>query len=281
MASQNKRGKHAVSTNAERDYLLGTNDEELHRLQAQHNTWRAETTDLWNRVGFRAGQTILDLGCGPGSTSLELAERVGTGGRVLAVDGSKKFADILRYRATSAGMTQIEVVVADVRNLDLPVASIDAAFSRWLLCFIEEPQKVIEQVARTLKKGGRLLVMDYCAYGAFVAQIQYPHLRRVLQAVHRSFGDGLEIGDKLPQLMERCGLAVVEVIPIDGIARPGNRIWCWIEDFLRMYLPELVARGALREEDCAAHWEEWQTNARDPQANISSPSMTGVIGVKV
>ncbi|MYC14211.1 MAG: methyltransferase domain-containing protein [Gemmatimonadetes bacterium] len=281
MASHNKRGKHVLSTAAKRDYLLGTNDEELHRLQAQHNTWQAETTDLWDRATFRAGQTILDLGCGPGFTSLELGERVGAGGRVLAVDGSKKFADFLRHRAASASMTQIEVVVADVRTLDLPVASIDAVFARWLLCFIEEPQKVIEQVARTLKRGGHLLVMDYCTYGAFVAQIQYPHLRRVLQAVHRSFGDGLEIGDKLPQLMERCGLEVVEVIPIGGIARPGNRIWCWIEDFLRMYLPELVARGALREEDCAAHWEEWQTNARDPQATISSPSMVGVIGVKI
>ena len=270
-----------MSTAAERDYLLETNDEELRRLQAQHNTWRAETTDLWDRVGFRAGQTILDLGCGPGFTSLELGERVGAGGRVLAVDGSKKFADFLRHRAASVSMTQIEVVVEDVRTLDLPAASIDAAFVRWLLCFIEEPQKVIEQVARTLKRGGHLLVMDYCAYGAFVAQIQYPHLRRVLQAVHRSFGGGLEIGDKLPQFMERCGLAVVEVIPIGGIAHPGNRIWCWIEDFLHMYLPELVARGALCEKDCAAHWEEWQTNARDPKANISSPSMVGVIGAKV
>ncbi|MYF18781.1 MAG: methyltransferase domain-containing protein [Gemmatimonadetes bacterium] len=281
MASHNKRGKQVLATAAERDDLLGTNDEELHRLQAQHNTWQAETTDLWDRATFRAGQTILDLGCGPGFTSLELGERVGAGGRVLAVDGSKKFADFLRHRAASASMTQIEVVVADVRTLDLPAASIDAVFARWLLCFIEEPQKVIEQIARTLKRGGHLLVMDYCAYGTFVAQIQYPHLQRVLQAVHRSFGDGLKIGDKLPHLMERCGLEVVEVIPIGGIARPGNRIWCWIEDFLRMYLPELVARGALREEDCAAHWEEWQTNARDPQATISSPSMVGVIGVKI
>ncbi len=270
-----------MSTAAERDYLLGTNDAELHRLQAQHNAWQAETTDLWDRAAFRAGQTILDLGCGPGFTSLELGERVGANGRVLAVDGSKKFADFLRHRAASAGMTQIEVVVADVRTLDLPATSIDAAFARWLLCFIKEPQKVIEQVARTLKRSGRLLVMDYCAYGAFVAQIKYPHLRRVLQAVHRSFGDGLKIGDKLPHLMESCGLAVAEVVPIGGIARPGNHIWCWIEDFLRMYLPELVARGALREEDCAAHWEEWETNARDPQASISSPSMVGAIGVKV
>ena len=125
------------------------------------------------------------------------------------------------------------------------------------------------------------MVVDYWAYGAFVARIEYPHLRRVLQAVHESFGERLDIGGKLPELMAQCGLEAVEVVPIGGIARPGNRIWCWIEQFLRVYLPELVARGVLSEEERIAHWEEWQANARDPQASIASPPMVGVIGVKV
>ncbi len=270
-----------MSTAAERDYLLGTDDEELRRLRAQHHTWHPETTDLWERADFSVGQAILDLGCGPGFTSLELAERVGAAGRILAVDGSPKFADFLRRRAASAGLRQVEIAVADVRTLDLPAASMDAAFARWLFCFIEEPQEVIERVARVLRTGGRFAIVDYCAYGAFVARIGYPHLRRVLQAVHASFGEGLEIGGKLPELMARCGLEVVEVVPIAGMVRPGDRIWCWIERFLRVYLPELVVRGVLREEECAAHWEEWQANALDPQARIASPPMVGVIGVKV
>ena len=270
-----------MSTAAERDYLLGTDEEELRRLRAQHDTWHPETADLWERAGFSTGQVILDLGCGPGFTSLELAERVGAEGRVLAVDGSPKFADFLRHRAASAGLQQVEVAVADVRTLDLPAASMDAAFARWLFCFIEEPQGVIERVARVLRTGGRLVVVDYCAYGAFVARIEHPHLRRVLRAVHESFGERLDIGGKLPELMAQCGLEAVEVVPIGGIARPGNRLWCWIEQFLRMYLPDLVARDVLRKEECAAHWEEWQANARDPQASISSPPMVGAIGVKV
>ena len=168
-----------MSTAAERDYLLGADDEELRRLQAQHDTWLPETADLWERADFSVGQAILDLGCGPGFTSLELAERVGAEGRVLAVDGSPKFAD----RAASAGLQQVEVAVADVRTLDLPAASMDAAFARWLFCFIEEPQGVIERVARVLRTGGRLVVVDYCAYGAFVARIEHPHLRGALGRV--------------------------------------------------------------------------------------------------
>lgn len=269
-----------MSTAAERDYLLGTGDEELRRLQAQHDTWHSETTALWERADFSIGQAILDLGCGPGFTSLELAERVGATGRVVAVDGSPKFADFLRQRAALAGLRQVEVAVADVRTLGLPPASMDAAFARWLLCFIEEPQEVLARVVRVLKTGGRLVVVDYCAYGAYVARVEHPHLRRVLRAVQESFGERLDIGGKLPQLMARCGLEAVEVVPIGGIARPGNRIWCWIEQFLRVYLPELVACGILREEECAAHWEEWRANARDPQVRIPSPPIVGAIGVK-
>ena len=163
-----------MSTAAERDYLLGTDEEELRRLQAQHDTWRPETADLWERADFSVGQAILDLGCGPGFTSLELAERVGAEGRVLAVDGSPKFADFLRHRAGSAGLQQVEVAVADVRTLDLPAASMDAAFARWLFCFIEEPQGVIERVARVLRTGGRLVVVDYCAYGRLSPGLSIP-----------------------------------------------------------------------------------------------------------
>ena len=94
-----------MNTAAERDYLLGTDEEELRRLQAQHDTWHPETADLWERADFSAGQVILDLGCGPGFTSLELAERVGAEGtfwRLMGRRSSRIFSGIaLRQPACS------------------------------------------------------------------------------------------------------------------------------------------------------------------------------------
>jgi len=68
----------------ERDYVLGTHDEENARLLLQHRVWRPRALDAWRRAGFTVGQTLLDLGCGPGHAAVDLAEIVGPTGRVFA-----------------------------------------------------------------------------------------------------------------------------------------------------------------------------------------------------
>ena len=76
-------------------YLLGTDADERRRLETQHRLWAEWAHDLWDRAGFGPGDRLLDLGCGPGFASVELAERVGAGGRVLAVDESARFIGAL------------------------------------------------------------------------------------------------------------------------------------------------------------------------------------------
>ena len=55
------------------EYVLGTNDEELMRLGFQHRVWGEQAFALWERAGFAPGQTIVDVGCGPGFATLDLA----------------------------------------------------------------------------------------------------------------------------------------------------------------------------------------------------------------
>lgn len=59
------------------DYVLGTDAQELARLSFQHEAWVAHAYALWQRAGLRTGMTVLDLGAGPGFTSLDLAQVVG------------------------------------------------------------------------------------------------------------------------------------------------------------------------------------------------------------
>ena len=66
-----------MSETRDRDYVLGTHDEEIARLGLQHRVWRPRALDAWTRAGFTQGQTLLDVGCGPGHASVDLAELVG------------------------------------------------------------------------------------------------------------------------------------------------------------------------------------------------------------
>src|SRR5262245_48840980 len=63
------------------DYVLGTRDDEVARLLLQHRVWRPRALDAWRRAGFTTGDTIIDVGAGPGHASVDLAQIVGPAGR--------------------------------------------------------------------------------------------------------------------------------------------------------------------------------------------------------
>src|SRR6185436_11078143 len=83
------------------DYVLGTGSDEAVRLGLQHRLWSAATHILWERAGIQPGQTVLDIGSGPGHASLDLAQIVGPAGRVIAVDESATFLKQLHDQAQS------------------------------------------------------------------------------------------------------------------------------------------------------------------------------------
>src|SRR5258706_6203782 len=93
-----------VPMSPERDYVLGTHDDEIERLALQHRVWRPRALDAWRRAGFTVGQTLLDVGCGPGMATLDLSEIVGPTGRIVAMDRSRRFLDVLESRRTQRGL---------------------------------------------------------------------------------------------------------------------------------------------------------------------------------
>src|SRR5687768_9939182 len=70
----------------ETEYFLGTRAAELARLGLQHRLWSGSAFDCRERAGIGQGASVLDLGCGPGYTSLDLVALVAPTGRVVAID---------------------------------------------------------------------------------------------------------------------------------------------------------------------------------------------------
>ncbi len=267
----------------ERPYLLGTDAEEGRRLQRQHRLWSREAHDLWDRGGFGPGHRLLDLGCGPGFASVELAHRVGGGGHVLAVDESRRFIETLVREAKRRGLAQLEARLERVEALRLEPGSLDGAFARWLFCFLPDPAPVVQRVVSGLRPGGRFVVWDYLNYHATKLHPRSPACERVLEAVSESWrltGGDLDIGARLPGLLEAAGCNVVDLVPIVRFARPGTALWEWPTGFFFGYMPRLVEAGLLTESERRAFEAEWHERERDPGAFLSAPPMVGVIAEK-
>ncbi|HZT66398.1 MAG TPA: methyltransferase domain-containing protein [Acidimicrobiales bacterium] len=105
------------------------------------------------------GDTIVDLGCGSGQLSIPLAQR---GASVVAVDVSPAMTEMLESNAAEAEVEGVEPVTAPIEDLDLRPGSADAVVSNYALHHLRDEDKaaVVEQAARWLRPGGRLVIGD-------------------------------------------------------------------------------------------------------------------------
>lgn len=267
----------------EREYVLGTHDDELRRLGFQHQVWAAPTATLFERARFAPAQRLLDLGCGPGYASADLAQIVGTGGEVVAVDVSQRFLASLEAMVAARELHNVRWQQNDAAALELPDGQLDGAFARWVLCFTSDPAAVIHEVARVLKPGARFALLDYANYEAFTMAPSSAAIERVIQATGQSVrmrGGDFSVGRLVPSLMEAAGFDVEYLEPIVRIAKPGSALWNWPASFFRNYLPTLVDVGLLSEEERHAFDVVWKDRSNDPSAYLITPTMVGVVGVK-
>lgn len=108
-----------------------------------------------DRLAPAAGETVIDVGCGCGDTSLELARRVGPEGEVLGLDISGPMLEVARRRAEEAGAEGLEFRQADAQVAALPGGR-DAVFSRFGVMFFADPTVAFRNLRRSLRPGGRL-----------------------------------------------------------------------------------------------------------------------------
>jgi SAM-dependent methyltransferase len=107
------------------------------------------------RAGFTAGERVIDVGCGCGSTSLAIAARVGPTGRVLGVDISTAMLARASERAHSAGVANAEFTNADAQTHTFAPGAWDGVYSRFGVMFFADPARAFANLRGALRGGGR------------------------------------------------------------------------------------------------------------------------------
>jgi len=268
----------------EKDYVLGTHDEEIERLGLQHRVWRARALDAWRRAGFRTGQTLLDVGCGPGWATLDLAEIVGTSGRVVAIDRSRRFLDALEAMRVQRGFTQVTTAEIDLGEGQLPHVSANGAWCRWVFAFVNDPRALLSSVAQRLEPGAAFVIHEYFDYSTWRVSPASPPLARFVEAVERSWrdeGGEPDVALDLVRWLPAAGLQLHSMQTIVDVITPSSYVAEWPLAFATVGAKRLMDLRYLGEADRDAVHEaldRWRTS---DDGLMVTPGVLEIIATRV
>lgn len=267
----------------EQAYILGADAEELFRLGVQHQVWAEEAQTGWRLANFKSGQTILDLGCGPGYCTKELAFLAGEKGKVIGIDKSEKFINFLDGVAKKYHLN-IEAIHGDFDEMQLKPSSIDSMYCRWALAWIPNPKEVLKKVADALKPCGKMVIHEYYDWGLLQSEPKKEGLAKAIAMALKSFKDTdneIDIGRHLAKILPEIGMKIIGFRPMSKIATPDNGVWQWPKTFFESYFPRLVPQNYLSATEVTKALSELEELEKNKSASIATCLMVEIIAEKI
>lgn len=193
------------------------------RLRVLGRVMQPGTRALLERVGLRAGMRCLDVGCGGGDGSRELARAVAPGGQVLGIDLDPTAVDLARQEAKALGLAGMEFRVAAVGDPTVE-GEVDVAYARFLLTHLPDAAAGVAWIAERVRPGGLLVVEDIDFRGHFCAPDDAAFTRYVelYAGVARRHGADPDIGARLPLLLLDAGCREVDMHIIQPAGLSGE-----------------------------------------------------------
>lgn len=231
----------------------------------QIRTWLRGATDaMIAMAGVRTGMTVLDVAAGAGDQSLDLAERVGPHGSVLATDLSPVLVALARERARAATLPQLRAEVADGEALPFAAGAFDAVVCRLGLMLFPDPLQGLREMHRALRPGGGACTL------VFSTPDRNPCLRILMATALRHAG--LPAGDPfapgslfslarpghIDALFKQAGFSEVATTAMDAVF-PMPDVDAYLAFVRRSASPILQILARLDEASARAAWADMRT----------------------
>lgn len=222
-------------------------------LEMANEVLRQHKQESMDSLHLEPGMSVLEVGCGLGLDAEAMAARVGPKGRVVGIDASQDLIAAARQRTASLGLP-LAFAVGDAHALDFPDGSFDAARVDRVLQHLKDPVKALDEMARVVRSGGRLAVLEPDWESISLGGVD----RTIARAVVRYKGDVAiahgTIGREVRRLLVEAGCR-------DVMAQHGSMTFGSLEFTdrvmsLRASLDGAVGEGWVDAADAQAWWDK-------------------------
>ncbi|MFD3874685.1 methyltransferase domain-containing protein [Streptomyces sp. NPDC058623] len=240
-----------------------------HESVLRSHRWRTAANSAAYLTGeLRPGMRVLDVGCGPGTITTDLALLVAPGGRVTAVDAAADVVEQARAHAAERGLAgAIDFGTADVHALEFPDDSFDVVHAHQVLQHVGDPVRALREMRRVCRPGGIVAVRD-ADYAAMTWYPATPGLAQWLdlyRRVARANGGEPDAGRRLLSWARAAGFTEITASATAWCyATAEERVWwssLWADRTTASAYAAIATDGghATRADlDAAAHaWRTW------------------------
>ena len=253
------------------DYLHGHHESVL-----RSHRWRtAENSAAYLLPRLQPGMSLLDVGCGPGTITADLAAIVAPG-RVTALEHTDEALALAREEVARRGISNVDFRVGDVHDLlDIPDDAFDVVHAHQVLQHVADPVRALHEMRRVCKPGGVVAVRD-SDYGGFVWSPEIPELAewmRLYQRLAREAGGEPNAGRWLLSLANEVGFRdVVASSSTWCFADADDRAWwgsLWADRVTASAFADRALAAGVQPADLERIAAGWRTWAASPSAWFS------------
>jgi ubiquinone/menaquinone biosynthesis C-methylase UbiE len=212
-----------------RTYVLGRSEDEARRQTLQAEFMSRSLRAVWQAAGITTGMRVLDLGSGPGGSSLVAAELVGPSGQVIGVEMNPAVIDTARRKVATTGLTNVSFVHGDINETDLG-HGFDALVGRFVLPYQKDPVATLRTALRALRDGGIVAFYEVdmgSEVASFPTSSLHQWLGRTVSEGFRRGGVLMDTGTSLYRIFRSAGLDTPRMMS-DALFGGGRD---WIEAF--------------------------------------------------